>query len=222
MKRPIPEVRKNPRNLRIVREAPAEDTAPPTDAEVLRLIQQGGAEGAAALYDHVGAQVDATVWRLLGADHDHDDVVHDILCTMLEKANQVRDAARLRGWVRRVAITRVINELRRRRVRRFWSPLEESPDRFTDSSGRGAHEPAIAAVYAILERLPPKERIAVSLRHFEQYTIDEIASAMGCSRRTVNRKLADGSERFRRMASRHPALEDWIVRTSQPAVGDGL
>ena len=211
-------------SLRVVQAAPGTGgaAAEPTDAEVLRLIQQGGRDGAAALYDHVGAQVDATVWRLLGADHDHDDVVHDILCTMLEKASQVRDPSRLRGWVRRVAVSRVINELRRRRIRRFWSPLEGSPDRFTDDYGRVGHDAPTAAVYSILQRLPPKERVAVSLRYFEQYTIDEIATAMGCSRRTVNRKLAEGSERFRRMASRHPALEDWVHRTSQPVMGEGL
>src|SRR5262245_39549454 len=90
------------------------------DAELLRRLETNPEVGAALLHDRYAADVNRLVWRLLGADADHDDLVQQVFIRLIKSAHLVREAEKLRGWVQTVTINTVYSELRKRGVRRLF------------------------------------------------------------------------------------------------------
>jgi len=177
-----------------------EEADPPA---FLRRLQAGGPEAGALLFDAFEESVNRLVWRLLGADTEHDDVVHDVFCSLLAGVGRVREPAALNGWVRAVTANTVRSVLRRRRLTRLLGlgSSEADPDRFEgvcdDVDGRRL----VSEVYSILDGLPADLRVVFVLRHFEQLTLPEVASAAGCSLATAKRRLKRARNRFARAAA---------------------
>jgi RNA polymerase sigma-70 factor (ECF subfamily) len=188
-----------------------------SDEELLEHLRCGYPAANALFYDRFEREVNRIVWRLLGADAEHDDLVHDIFCKLLDGARHVRAPGALRGWVASVTVNAVRSELRKRRVRRFFvepagetDGAEASPQ---DHEGRAA----LRGVFRVLDRLPVRERLAFALRYIDQRPLDEVAALCGCSLATIKRRLRKADQRFRHLAVDDPALTERVRR----AEGDG-
>jgi RNA polymerase sigma-70 factor (ECF subfamily) len=113
--------------------------------------------------------------RALGAGCDSEDVVQEALLAARKNLHQLRDADRLRAWVRRIVV-RGATRARRRHVADLDSshlerlPLTETPD---------------VDVAAAIARLPERERLAVTLVFGLGYRQDEAADLMGVAPGTV-------------------------------------
>lgn len=177
---------------------------------LLALARAGDPRTGAALFDLVGAQVNRLVWRVLGADEDHDDLVHQVFVALLAGLSRVREPAALRGWVAAVTINTVRSEIRRRRVRRlFGGQVEASECLHAPAAPHEARE-LLARTYAVLARLPPDERIAFALRFVDEQPLSDVAAACGCSLATIKRRLSAAQARFRRLAERDPVLAEHL------------
>src|SRR5438552_13497794 len=92
-----------------------------TDAELLSLARHGDSAAAArAAYNRFSEDVNRLVWRVLGADAEHDDVVHQVFVHIIAGLSSVREAETLPAWMASVCVKTVRSEIRRRRVRRFF------------------------------------------------------------------------------------------------------
>jgi RNA polymerase sigma-70 factor (ECF subfamily) len=184
------------------------------DAELLSLVRGAERDAAAALlYDRFCGDVNRLVWRLLGADGEHDDIVQQVFLHLLAGVARVRDEAALPAWVAAVCVKTVRSEIRRRRVRRFFQ------------LGAGARSQTVATpvedyeardllerTYTVLEAMPANERIAFVLRYAEERALVDVAAACGCSLATIKRRLQRAERRFVRLSARHPALAERLAR----------
>jgi len=156
--------------------------------------------------------VNATLWRLLGPDTDHDDLVNEAFLRIIGGIHRVREAERLSSWVMTVTVNVVRDELRKRSTRRrFFRRLgpgeaEDQPTAPTDHEGRRLVERA----FALLSRLSTEDRLAFSLRYVDQRTLPETAALCDCSLATVKRRIARAQRRFRRLAAAEPELAEWL------------
>src|SRR5690606_1101078 len=143
------------------------------------------------LHARFGDEVNRLVWRILGADNDHDDLVQDIFIKLMAKVHRARDPDALSAWVRTVTVNSVRSELRKRRVRRIFLMAEgDKPDRCKDGVASAEGRDALRKIYAALDLLPADDRIAFVLRHVEGLAVPEVATQCGCSVATVNRRVA--------------------------------
>ena len=183
-----------------------------TDAQLLELVARRDPTAPAVVFDRFGDDVNRLVWRCLGADPDHDDIVHDAFIHILEGLPRVAHAGALRSWVASVAINTARTELRKRRFRRtFWSS-DPVPDIAASSSDPESTR-MLQRIYAILDRLPTDERIAFILRFVEQHSLAEVAELVGCSLATIKRRIARANERFHKLAGRDPDLARRLAGT---------
>lgn len=173
---------------------------------LLEALRAGGPRAGALLYDAFADDVNRLVWRLLGADPDHDDIVQTVFVRLLRGAARVREAAALRGWVRAVTVNEVRDELRRRRLRRLFFGAAPDYEDVQAPEVDPERRRLLVATYAALEKLPTDERLAFSLRFLEGHTLPEVAELCGCSLATAKRRLARGRERFERAVGRDPAF----------------
>lgn len=168
------------------------------------------ADGAALskeLYASVAPVINKLLWTLLGPDPERDDLAHEIFLRIMQSAHQLRDRSRLEPWAARLAVNAVKNEFRRRKLRRWFSldaDDERSPSYHPDFEGREV----LLHTYDVLAKLPPRERVPLTLYLVGQRPIEEIALATSCSSRTVKRRLQAARQRFVRLASADPLLAD--------------
>lgn len=164
------------------------------------------------LYGSVAPVINKLLWTLLGPDPERDDLAHEIFLRIWQNAHQLRDRSRLEPWAARLAINAVKNEFRRRKLRRWFSldaDDERSPSYHPDFEGREV----LLHTYEVLAKLPPRERIPLTLHLLGQQSIEAIASATDCSARTVKRRLQAARQRFVRLASFDPLLAERLDRS---------
>src|SRR5690606_7765348 len=188
---------------------PSEDrTGETTRAEaVVNLIRSNPERGAAALFDAYSAEVNQLIWRLLGADPDHDDFVQHVFFTVIAQIETLRDPSKLRHWVQSVTVNTVYGELRKRQVRRLFLARQPAEQRLGDLNRDVEARDLLQRARRLLSRLPAKEQLVFLLHHIEGYTLLEVSELAGFSLATAKRRLSSANARFRKMVRRETGLE---------------
>lgn len=125
-----------------------------------------------------------------------DDAAHDALVRLVEGLDRVRDPDALYGWLWGL-VWRVLREHERRARIRAWLPPV-----FAGSVEQDVHAAErSAAVGRILAALPLEDRALLTLAYVEERSRDEIALALGMPLGTVNRRLTQAREAFRKRAA---------------------
>lgn len=180
------------------------------DHELVQAILAGRTDAATVFYDSHVDSVQRLAFRLLGPDTEIEDVVHDVFLRALESMSRLRDPAALKGWVFGITI-RVVRTRIQRRIRQRWLRImdpNEVPD-VAITSDAGLSE-AMCGVYAILERLPADERIALVLHRVEGLSLEQAAAACETSLATLRRRLARAETKFFSRAEKTPSLAPWL------------
>jgi RNA polymerase sigma-70 factor, ECF subfamily len=129
-----------------------------------------------------------------------EDVTQDVFVSLLVNMPDLSRVEELEGYFYRLTTRRCLNRLRHERV------ANSAPVRWLLSSlGRTPQTPEMRAlvnaqlrqVGEALERLPPKERVAVSMHYIDHKTQQEIAELLGHSKGYVNKLLKRAVRRLR-------------------------
>jgi RNA polymerase sigma-70 factor (ECF subfamily) len=179
------------------------------DADVARGLVAGEAWAIAETWHRFAPMVLTTAQRSLGSRTEAEDVAQEVFCRVFRKVKTLRDPDRLRSFVYSVVVRVLKAELRRRKVR-GWFPFfqpEAPPDvafRAADFESRDL----LARLYALLDRLSPRDRLVFVLRRMDAMTVDEIAATMDISISTVKRSMAHASSRLSLWVEADPELAD--------------
>ena len=179
-----------------------------TDQEIVDGILAEDDAAARALVNKYGPMINRRVWRLLGADPEHEDVVQQVLVAVLQSLPTLTDPDALADWIGKITVNTVRNELRSRRRRRLFRLFGEPPDIASD----GLDPEALLIVkrgFAILDKLSTEDRILFVMRFLEGAELRAIARHTGHSLATVKRRLIKARETFLKKARRDAAL--WAI-----------
>jgi RNA polymerase sigma-70 factor (ECF subfamily) len=163
-----------------------------------------------SFYDAFAPYVLSVLRKVLGPDRDLEDLVQDVFTRALEGIDRVRDADKLKSWLRGITVFTARELLRRRRWRAFL-PLG-NPDEEDDvvpwptTTDALEERMLLRKVKAVLDSLPVDDRLAFTLRHFEGLELTEVAETLRMSLSTAKRRLARADEEFRRRAAADPDL----------------
>lgn len=193
-----------------VREIPRLQTCE-RDKQLVAGLQRGEPNAPAALYDRFSPLVNRMVWRLLGADLDHHDLVNDVFVQALRSVSRIREAEQLSSWMLSITGHVVRNEMRRRAIRRRLRVQRNERVDGPAQMGNPEARVRLARVYEILDRMPAGQRIAFISRHVEERSLRETAELCGCSLATVKRWLAKAERRFAELVAEEPLLADMLA-----------
>ena len=177
-----------------------------SDAELGALLRSGSREAAAAVYDRFAGQVNRWVWRLLGADHEHSDIVQQVFVRILRFGPRLRETDKLTAWVHAITVNTVHGEFRRRQVRRFFLRDSAAAQLHGDFVREVEMRDLLVRAKSVIEKLPAAERIAFMLHHVERHSALEIAQICGYSLSTAKRRLAQATRRFEAIVAQSPEL----------------
>ena len=164
----------------------------------------------ALLEDHTGL-VERVLVRILGRFRDLDDLTQEVFLRVLDRVDEIRDPAALRGFVASIAVfvaREAIRSKRRKRWLVFFAPAEqpEPPVEAIDEEARAA----LGELYDALDRLDDDVRIAFTLRYLEEMEVADVGQACGVSLSTIKRRLRDGEQRVAELAATRPALHRFM------------
>jgi RNA polymerase sigma-70 factor, ECF subfamily len=122
--------------------------------------------------------------RRLGHDAaDTEDLVQESLIAVHERRHTYDPAQPFTAWAYAVARHKLIDHLRRQRVRTTL-PLDDFEDLFVASDDREARD-ATRDVASLLAQLPPAQSAAIRLTRIEGYSIEEAAASTGQSAASI-------------------------------------
>jgi RNA polymerase sigma-70 factor (sigma-E family) len=145
---------------------------------------------------------------LSGNPHDASDLTQEALARLGETWARVRDKTDPEGYVRTTMARLHVSWWRRRRREHLVSVM---PERGYDDEGIGRTD-GDAGLWRALAALPPRQRVVLVLRYYEQYTDEEIARTLAISRGTVRSQAARGLDKLREVAN--PPIEVGTRRRS--------
>lgn len=128
-----------------------------------------------------------------------EDLVQDTLASAYASWRRIEATTAPEAYVRRMMVNRHVSWWRRHRGRvepRAAVPDTVQPGDPTDASATAD------AVRRMLRELPPKQRAAVVLRYYADYSDSQIAEALGCSEPTVRSQISRALAALRGPAGR--------------------
>lgn len=151
------------------------------------------------LVDEHQAMVFSLALRMTGDRGLAEEIAQDVFLELDRHLGQMESAEHARFWLRRVAMSRSSDALRRRRVRHtdLWVEID-------DHHGLRLEErasPLGTRVEQLLTTLPESQRAALVLRYQEDLTPEEIAATLASPVATVKSQLQRGLKLLRAKAA---------------------
>ncbi|MGA2889159.1 MAG: sigma-70 family RNA polymerase sigma factor [Terracidiphilus sp.] len=158
------------------------------------------------LVDEHQSMIFSLALRMTGDRGLAEEIAQDVFLELDRSLSKIESAAHACFWLRRVAMSRSADALRRCKVRRvdLWVEIDES-------HGVRVEErisPLGARLEQLLETLPEPQRAALVLRYQEDLTPDEIAITLDAPVATVKSHLQRGLKLLRAKAANH--LKDYV------------
>ena len=121
-----------------------------------------------------------------------EDVTQDVFVTLCHAIDRLEERDELHGWFYRVTHNRCLSRLRRRAVREnpavrwFLGSRVPAPE---DPECTVAHRQGVRRVFAVLDTLPAKQRLAFCMYHLDGKEQAEIGAILGFSKSYVCRLI---------------------------------
>jgi RNA polymerase sigma-70 factor (ECF subfamily) len=160
------------------------------DQALLRRIAGGDQQAFRAMVARHLAALLASARRIVLDDADAEDIVQEALLRLWRGAGTLEvGASGARPWLRRVVTNLSIDRIRARRGTEVVDEVPEVPRPASQQAVVEEREMA-EAVHAALSRLPERQRLALTLFHFEGMSQIEVGRALGVSDEAVESLLA--------------------------------
>jgi RNA polymerase sigma-70 factor (ECF subfamily) len=156
--------------------------------DYLVFLAQGGSRDAfARLAARWSPKLLAFAARTLGTTDVAHDVVQDTWESAARGLNRLDDPARFRAWLYAIAARKCADVLRGKyRTRNI---VEQAQAMAPDPADAERESNARLDVAAAMQRLPPEQRVAVSLYFGEEMSVADIAAITGAPPGTVKSRL---------------------------------
>jgi RNA polymerase sigma-70 factor (ECF subfamily) len=153
------------------------------------------------LVDTQQSMVFSLAWRMTGDRGLAEEIAQDVFLELDRNLGRMESEDHACFWLRRVAMNRSTDALRRRKVRGLdlWVEIDENHGAPAEERGTGLG----ARLEQLLATLPEPQRAALVLRYQEDLTPEEIAATLDAPLATVKSHLQRGLKLLRAKAQTH-------------------
>jgi RNA polymerase sigma factor (sigma-70 family) len=197
----------------------AETFAEQSDQELVASALAGRNEIAfQTIVQRHGAMVYRVCWRILDHAQDAEDAFQTTFLVLARKLRTLSKRASLASWLHGVALRAALKARAQSAARRQHECQAATPEiRLPDDVSWGELR---AVLDAELNQLPEKWRRPLILCYLEGRTQDEAATHLGCSQRTIRRRLEQGRDALGRRLEKHRIA--WSAALSAALLSDCL
>ncbi|MFO8071503.1 MAG: RNA polymerase sigma factor [Polyangia bacterium] len=164
--------------------------APLDDKTLMENLARGDRQALRVIYERHAEFVYRVAYRFAGSEEDARDITQSVFVTIMQSAGRYKAKGKLRTWIYRVVVNRCLKH-RTRADRRLRAELtdrdfeeipaadENRPDRIAQRAERAGK------LWAAIRELPQRQRVALISSRFEGQSYEEIANALGSSKKSV-------------------------------------
>jgi len=166
------------------------------DAPLVARAREGDRSAKDELYRRHLPLVARLVRRYV-SDADADDVAQRALMRGFDKLESFRGDSSFRSWLHRIAVNVALNHVRDNR--RLEPRAIDEADLITNTLGtaRLVAKEAKAKLLRAVEELPPKQRLSVELRLFQELSFAQVAAEMGTTEDSAKANFHHALKRLR-------------------------
>lgn len=164
-------------------------------AEIIESCRSGDRDAFRALYDLYKDRVySISLYFFHGDPAVASDVTQQVFLKLMTSIRQFRGDAEFSTWLYRLVVNACMDVARSRKA----DPVISDRSRMEAFAAPGSPEEDYAraqmanSVRVAVSALPPKFRIAVLLRYFEDLSYEQMAKALDCSMGTIASRLSRG------------------------------
>src|SRR5450432_4085822 len=164
--------------------------AGPTDAALVVAARAGEGWAQEALFQRHARLAFGLAHRFLPRELDVDDLVQDSFLYAFQHLDRLENPQAFSAWLGSIVVRTAGKRLRRQRLLTRLGFARFAPVDVESVIARSAPPDVVAelhALYAVIDRFPADERIALVLRRVEGFEIPQIAKYMDLSESTVKR-----------------------------------
>jgi len=158
------------------------------DAELVERTLNGSTQAFALLVRRHEPLVRGLARRFTRGEAEAQDVVQDVFLRAFDRLSTLREPARLRPWLARLAVQRGLTLGRRRGVEKAALPALAREEAVAGVEPEAAEERA--RLLAALDELPAETRAVVVLRYLEGLDAPRIAETLQLSPEAVRQRLS--------------------------------
>ncbi|MFH1740649.1 MAG: sigma-70 family RNA polymerase sigma factor [bacterium] len=189
------------------------------DVEFLRRWKSGDVTGFNALMSRYERPLYRLIWKVVRNDHDAQDILQETFIRLYRNVGRLRDNVSLQPWLFRTASNLSIDHLRKIKPGRMVS-LEkqqettgQEPEGIQDKPPDDPHRHTLRKqlerhLIDAVNRLPRRQRLAMTLRCLQDLSMREIAEILKCKEQTVGTTLFAARKKL--MEELEPLLSDLL------------
>lgn len=157
------------------------------DAELVQRLQAREPSAFHEVVERYGSRVINTCYRFVLNREDAEDISQEVFIEIYKSIGAFRGDAKLSTWIYRIAVTRSLDEIKKRNRNKRIETLgkilhiDEIADWITGGvqADKAIHEhETMKEVMKALNRLPDNQRVAFTLSKIDGYSHQEIADIM--------------------------------------------
>lgn len=176
-----------------------------TEKEFIEALKKKEPKAFQILVKDYSLQVINTCFKFLLVKEDAEDLAQEVFLEVYQSIGSFRNESKLSTWIYRIAVTKSIDELKKRKRKKRISSLgriigiDELPNEII--SGYSADKniddkDRLRIIQNALDKLPINQRIAYSLSKIEGYSNSDIAEIMGLSLFSVEALIKRGKQKL--------------------------
>lgn len=175
---------------------------PAADAREARLVercQRGDQDACRELVERHKDDAFRLAYRFVQNAEDAKDVSQEAFIHLFRSLDRFRPDGRVKSWLYRIIVNSCIDLLRKRK-RRPAVPLRDEaslPTADGDPAELAARDETAAQVRRVLDSLPLKYRVVLTLRELEGLSCEEAAATLGILRPTARWRLHQARKLFK-------------------------
>lgn len=177
------------------------------DAWLMRRIAEGDAQAYRQLVDLHLRSILAFAIRLLNDREEAEEVAQETFLRVWQNADRYEPTSRVTTWIHAIARNQALDRLRKRRPSPDTPVVEEAPD-----SGRPSEylerKRVAQHVAAALEQLPPRQKVAITLVHYQGFSQAEAADVLGVKVEALESLLARARRKLRELLRLADSVEE--------------
>jgi RNA polymerase sigma-70 factor (ECF subfamily) len=186
-----------------------------------RLVERCVAGDRAAqrqLFDREKRRVYATLFRILGPGPHLDDLIQDVFLSVFRSLGSFRGESLVSTWIDRCAVRAALAHIRSRRAPR---PLELVADNVASddpsAERRALAREAVRRLYAVLDGLDAKQRLAFTLFAIDERPMAEVAEVMGATVVATKARVWRARRYVEKRAKVDPILWEYLAAAGAAA-----
>jgi RNA polymerase sigma-70 factor (ECF subfamily) len=143
----------------------------------------------------------AALW-MLRRPEDANDIAQIVFLRVAERLDEYDPRFKFFSWIYRIAVNESLNLLRRNgRVEALDDDVDLPGSEDADPERQASAAEVSRRIRAALMKMPPNDRLVVTLRHFSECSYEEIGQILEIDQKTVKSRLYEARQRLRQLLS---------------------